>query len=90
MRVADGDVASDAASTCPHPQLHDRRHALLRLLGCGELDREAAEGGEREHETGGERAQQQGRDHVEPSGLDVRPDQEQDRGAEQQTDRALV
>ena len=90
MRVTNGDVASNAARGSPHPQLHDRRHALLRLLGCGELDREPAEGGERKHETGGERAEEQRRDHVEPSGLDVRPDQEQHRGAQQQTGGALA
>ena len=90
MRVANGDVASDAARMSPHLQLNDRRHPLLRLLGCRELDREPAEGGEGEHQTRGERAEEQRRDHVEPSGLDVRPDQEQHRGAEQQTDGALA
>src|SRR4029079_7981956 len=62
----------------------------LRLLGRDDLDREPAKGGEREHETGGERAQEHRRDHVAPSGLDIRPDQEQDGGAEQQTGGALA
>ena len=88
--VTDGDVASNAARGSIDAELDDRRGALLRLVGNDELDREPAEGGERKDEPGRERPEEQGGEHVEPARLDVRPDQEQDPRAEQQTDRALA
>src|SRR5947208_95105 len=88
--VTDGDVASNAARGSIDAELDDRRGALLRLVGNDELDREPAEGGERKEEPGRERPKEQGGEHVEPARLDVRPDQEQDPRAEQQTDRALA